>query len=233
MSPADPSWMSRSCGANLRRKSAALRVGGANQFLTSLVAKIAPVIPTAVDGRGVDAEVAVPARIGATMRLTRSLVLLALPGGAALLIAVLLIIGGPPATGPSRPHIEPTVTLPPIPALRPGYIAEGEQVYAQYCAACHGRALEGQPNWKQPLPSGKYPAPPHDDSGHTWHHDDELLRQIIREGGNGTGGAMPSDMPAFGHVLTERQIDAVLEYIKSHWSPASREYQWRMTMQRR
>jgi mono/diheme cytochrome c family protein len=110
-------------------------------------------------------------------------------------------------------------------------VAEGQQVYAQRCASCHGANLQGAPNWKQPLPSGKYPAPPHDDSGHTWHHPDALLKQIIVEGGNGTGGQIPSDMPGFGDVLTERQTDAVLEFIKSRWSAQSREYQWHMTHQ--
>lgn len=49
--------------ALLRRKLAAPQVGGANQFLTSLVTKIMPAIPTAVDGRG-DVEVAVSTRLG-------------------------------------------------------------------------------------------------------------------------------------------------------------------------
>lgn len=135
------------------------------------------------------------------------------------------------ATPTPTSRIEPTVTAPPMPALRADLVAEGQQVYAQRCASCHGANLEGAPNWKQPLPSGKYPAPPHDDSGHTWHHPDALLKQIIVEGGNGTGGQIPSDMPAFGEVLDERQTDAVLEFIKSRWSTQSREYQWLMTHQ--
>jgi mono/diheme cytochrome c family protein len=135
------------------------------------------------------------------------------------------------ATPTAAPRVEPTLTLPPLPALQPDLVAEGQQVYAQHCASCHGANLQGQSNWKQPLPSGKYPAPPHDDSGHTWHHPDALLKQIIVEGGNGTNGQIPSDMPAFGAVLNERQTDAVLEFIKSRWSAQSREYQWLMTHQ--
>lgn len=138
----------------------------------------------------------------------------------------------PPATLPAPPLPTMPVVMP-VPPLRADLVAEGQQVYAHHCASCHGANLEGQPNWKQPLPSGKFPAPPHDDSGHTWHHDDALLKQIIVEGGNGTGGAFPSDMPAFGHILSERQVDAVLEFIKSRWSPQNREYQWRITMEHR
>jgi mono/diheme cytochrome c family protein len=115
--------------------------------------------------------------------------------------------------------------------LRSDLIAAGEQVYAAHCAACHGANLEGQPNWKTPLASGRLPAPPHDDSGHTWHHDDALLKRIIVEGGNGSGGVIPSDMPAFGDTLTAREVESVLELIKSRWSPDMREYQWRMTVE--
>src|SRR3712207_630865 len=50
-------------------------------------------------------------------------------------------------------------------------VALGRQVYAANCASCHGANLEGQPNWQQDLPAGGRPAPPHDASGHTWHHN--------------------------------------------------------------
>ena len=61
-------------------------------------------------------------------------------------------------------------------------IEQGRQVYTAQCASCHGADLEGQPDWKSPLPSGRLPAPPHDESGHTWHHADELLFRIVKEG---------------------------------------------------
>lgn len=34
-------------------------------------------------------------------------------------------------------------------------LARGGKLYAQHCAACHGAKLEGQPNWRQPLPKTK------------------------------------------------------------------------------
>ena len=51
----------------------------------------------------------------------------------------------------------------------------GRALYEQHCAACHGANLEGQPDWRSPDESGLYPAPPHDETGHTWHHDDAML----------------------------------------------------------
>ena len=60
-----------------------------------------------------------------------------------------------------------SVTLKPN---EPAVVALGEQVYAQNCAACHGAKLEGQANWRQRGFNGYMPAPPHDETGHTWHH---------------------------------------------------------------
>jgi mono/diheme cytochrome c family protein len=99
-------------------------------------------------------------------------------------------------------------------------IALGQKVYMQECASCHGLKLEGQPDWRQKLANGRMPAPPHDDSGHTWHHPDEVLFAITKQ------GLVPpyappgyaSDMPAFAGKLSDTEIRAVLAYIASHWS---------------
>lgn len=105
--------------------------------------------------------------------------------------------------------------------------ALGEQVYQANCATCHGGAGEGQPNWKSRGPNGLYPAPPHDSSGHTWHHSDEQLLEIIRRGGQAVYGsaASPSGMPAWGDRLTDEDIEAVVAYIKTMWGEEEREYQ--------
>jgi mono/diheme cytochrome c family protein len=100
-------------------------------------------------------------------------------------------------------------------------LSSGKNVYAQHCAVCHGAKLEGQPNWQRRLANGRLPAPPHDDSGHTWHHPDEVLFGITKH-----GLAPPyapkgyeSDMPAFAGKLSDDEIRAVLAYIESQWSP--------------
>ena len=105
-------------------------------------------------------------------------------------------------------------------------IAQGRQVYEAQCAACHGAELQGQPDWRTPLPSGRLPAPPHDASGHTWHHSDAVLFRIVKEGTAAiVGGGYESDMPGFGDVLSDAEIDAVLAYIKSTWPERERSYQ--------
>ena len=118
-------------------------------------------------------------------------------------LALVLLLAG---CGPSGPD--------------PAELALGEKLYTQHCAACHGANLEGQANWQRRLPSGRLPAPPHDDSGHTWHHPDEVLFGITKH------GLVPpyappgyaSDMPAFAGALSDDEIRAVLAFIQSRWS---------------
>lgn len=105
-------------------------------------------------------------------------------------------------------------------------IAQGRQIYANQCAACHGADLEGQPEWRTPLASGRLPAPPHNESGHTWHHPDEVLFRIVKEGTAAiVGGGYESDMPGFADALSDAEIRAVLDYIKSTWPERERSYQ--------
>ena len=99
-------------------------------------------------------------------------------------------------------------------------VALGKSVYADHCAACHGFWLEGQPNWRDRDADGYLPAPPHNETGHTWHHPDELLVRITTLGTEAiVGGDYRSNMAGFGDVLSEDEILAVLAYIKSTWPP--------------
>lgn len=111
-------------------------------------------------------------------------------------------------------------------AASPAMLALGAALYAERCAACHGAELEGQPDWQRRLPSGRLPAPPHDASGHTWHHADSILLRITREGPAAVvGGAYESDMPGFADVMTDDEIEAVLAFIKSTWPERERAVQ--------
>ena len=106
--------------------------------------------------------------------------------------------------------------------LRPddaALVALGQRVYMAQCAACHGMRLEGQANWRERGPDGKLPAPPHDASGHTWHHPDELLFRITKHGVAKVADLKDyaSAMPAYEGVLSDEEIVAVLSWIKSQW----------------
>jgi len=98
-------------------------------------------------------------------------------------------------------------------------VAQGRQVYAAHCASCHGARLEGQPNWQQRDAQGRLPAPPHDASGHTWHHADELLFRITKHGVAKAANLKDyeSSMPAFEGTLSDAEIVAALSWIKSQW----------------
>lgn len=101
-------------------------------------------------------------------------------------------------------------------------LANGQALYAEQCAACHGANLEGQPEWRTPDEKGVLPAPPHDQTGHTWHHDNQLLFEYSKLGGaaaleaRGVTG-FASGMPGFGETLTDEEIWDILAYIRSTW----------------
>ncbi len=109
-------------------------------------------------------------------------------------------------------------------ALAPG-VATGQQLYADNCAGCHGLNLEGEPDWMTRLPNGRLPAPPHDASGHTWHHSDAQLFTITKFGLQAIVPGYESDMPAFEGVLTDEEIASILDYLKSTWPERERAYQ--------
>ena len=97
-------------------------------------------------------------------------------------------------------------------------VAAGTALYRAHCASCHGANLEGQEDWRTRLPTGRLPAPPHDANGHTWHHPDAVLLQIVREGPAFYAAlGVQTDMPAFGTRLSEGDMAAVIAYIKSTW----------------
>jgi S-disulfanyl-L-cysteine oxidoreductase SoxD len=103
-------------------------------------------------------------------------------------------------------------------ADNPQLVALGREVYGNYCASCHGRNLEGQAGWQNALPGGGRLAPPHDATGHTWHHPDSLLFEITKNGGQASSPpGYVNNMPAFRTSLSDTQIWAVLAYIKSTW----------------
>lgn len=98
-------------------------------------------------------------------------------------------------------------------------VAAGQQIYFEYCADCHGQNLEGAPDWQTFNSDGTLPAPPHDETGHTWHHTSQLLFELTKYGTVGAlgGNGQPTNMPAFENVLQDDQILAVLSFIKSTW----------------
>ena len=109
----------------------------------------------------------------------------------------------------------------------PQVVAQGRAIYQARCATCHGAQLEGQPNWRERDASGRLLAPPHNASGHTWHHPDDVLFKITKYGVAKTINQKDynSAMPAFEGTLSDAEIVAVLSWIKSQWPPKYRKAQ--------
>ncbi len=137
-----------------------------------------------------------------------SRVRIALLAGGAVLVAVIgyLVI----ASLAQRPRAETTA---------------GQSLYAANCARCHGINLEGQPNWMTRNESGRLPAPPHDEAGHSWHHSDKQLFKITKFGLAAIAPGYESDMPAFEDALTDDEIRSVWDYIRTRWSDRARAFQ--------
>ncbi len=109
-------------------------------------------------------------------------------------------------------------------------VPRGAEIYAEACAACHGKDLEGQPNWRSRNEDGRLPAPPHDETGHTWHHADGVLFDITKYGTAAVvGGGYESDMPGFGDRYSDAELRGVLAWIKSRWPEQVRQIQSEIT----
>ena len=104
-------------------------------------------------------------------------------------------------------------------AENPMVVLQGSKIYQNNCASCHGANLEGQPNWRQRDAEGRLPAPPHNEDGHTWHHDSLTLFGLTKYGVAAliNDPSYKSNMPAYEGILTDEEIIAVLSYIKSTW----------------
>ena len=109
-------------------------------------------------------------------------------------------------------------------------VRRGAAVYRAHCAACPGAPLQGQPHWRERGADGLLPAPPHDASGHTWHHPDEVLFRLTRNG-VAKEARIPdykTAMPVYEGVLSDADIVAVLSWIKAQWPADIRERQERI-----
>jgi mono/diheme cytochrome c family protein len=145
-----------------------------------------------------------------------------------ILIAAALVLGGGAVVfiAAAEDATRITVNSEPVTAEQ---VALGKAAYQDQCAVCHGATGEGQPNWKTPDANGNLPAPPHNAAGHTWHHPDSLLLEIIADGGSRPG----SGMPAFKDVLSAEERVAVLAYIKTFWGEDEFSFQQQVTRQDR
>lgn len=105
----------------------------------------------------------------------------------------------------------------------------GQQVYNLRCAHCHGYNGEGQlaNTIENTMTLGMLTIPPHDSTGHTWQHPDQLLIRTIREGISNPLDQFP--MEPYASVMTDEEIRAVIAYMRLWWTDEQRAHQQRVT----
>jgi mono/diheme cytochrome c family protein len=92
-------------------------------------------------------------------------------------------------------------------------VENGNRLFQQNCAVCHGANAEGTSDWKKTDANGNYPPPPLNGSAHAWHHSIPGLARSIKAGGIKLGGVMPP----FGDKLSDQDILALIAYFQSKW----------------
>ena len=108
-------------------------------------------------------------------------------------------------------------------------IARGKIAYENNCVSCHMINLAGAENWRGLDEDGHRKAPPLNGTGHTWHHNDELLHKIIKLGFAKLMNNYEGKMVGFGDKIDDAGIDNILSYIKSYWTDDIYEYQISMS----
>ncbi len=113
-------------------------------------------------------------------------------------------------------------------------VKTGQEIYTANCAPCHGTDLKGEADWRSPNSEGFMPAPPHNKSGHTWHHTDDQLFEITKYGLAKIIGQKDykTNMPIYEGVLSDEEIIAAFSYIKSTWPDNIRERHDQMNEQK-
>ncbi|MDA1349637.1 MAG: cytochrome c [Chloroflexi bacterium] len=92
-------------------------------------------------------------------------------------------------------------------------VERGNAIYASNCQSCHGDVATGD--------GGLPEAPVHGPSGHTWHHADGQLADIVLGRFDYPGKTMPS----FDGLLSEEEVSHVLAYFKTGWERDQVEFQ--------
>ncbi|MFD1711771.1 cytochrome c [Ottowia sp. GY511] len=108
----------------------------------------------------------------------------------------------PPTEGPA-----PTRDRPPV---RTSAVVAGEKLYQQHCVDCHGAQGQGVRGAYPPLAGNR---------AVTMAQTDNLLQTLLYGGfaPDTAGHPRPFGMPPFTLVLSDREIAAVLTYLRASW----------------
>ena len=108
------------------------------------------------------------------------------------------------------PAPEAAAPAPSRPAVRTSAVVAGERIYQQHCADCHGAQGQGVRGAYPPLAGNR---------AVTMAQTDNLLQTLLYGGfaPDTAGHPRPFGMPPFTLVLSDRDIAAVLTYLRASW----------------
>ena len=97
----------------------------------------------------------------------------------------------------------------------PAAVARGAKLYETNCVACHRKVGVGEPYipWSIRHPD-LIQAMPLNESSHAWHHGDEQLVATILDGNQRSR----LRMPVFRNILSVKDANDLVAYLKSLWS---------------
>jgi mono/diheme cytochrome c family protein len=110
----------------------------------------------------------------------------------------------------STPQARHAGVVTPTPAPRDERFTQGEKIYADHCAQCHGDNGQGVPGLYVALAGNR---------AVTLANPVNLIRVVVQGGfaPATAGNPRPFGMPPFRQTLDDGQIAAVLSYIRQAW----------------
>jgi mono/diheme cytochrome c family protein len=100
------------------------------------------------------------------------------------------------------------------PAADPGVLKMGGKIYADECSGCHGPNGQGTPGLFPTLAGASL----------VRQNDAASLMRVVLRGARSVGterAPTAPAMPAFGWILTDDQVAAVLTYVRNNWGNAA------------
>ena len=100
--------------------------------------------------------------------------------------------------------------------LESSRVTRGKAIYNKHCIQCHGESGKGRVlDWRIRDNDGHLPSPPLNGTANTAQQPASVLLEIIRDGSPPGQGKMP----AWKNTLSEQDMQNVMVYIQSLWSP--------------
>jgi mono/diheme cytochrome c family protein len=116
-----------------------------------------------------------------------------------------------PQTGPTA-----STSASATPQFSTQSLSRGAALYAENCLQCHGPEAQGHPDWQTAGKGEFIAAPPLNGTGNASKRTRAQLIATIKNGASRDG--TPA-MPAYKDRLTDADIDSIIAWLQTLWSP--------------